>query len=262
MNIDYNFPSPNYSIRERVINFIIIHYTELTFEEALNRLRDPLIKVSAHYLIKEDGEIFSLVNDQYSAWHAGSSCWHNTERLNENSIGIELDNLGTGDFALKQMESCIDLCTELMNKYGISPINVIGHSDIAPERKIDPGIFFDWSYLAKHNIGIWHNTNISQELNDIYELFKFGDAGLEIMLLQTSLKKIGYKIEISKVFDQQTNFVVRAFQAHFYPQKILKFGLDFYRDPSSKYSWDNISAKILSNLIEMLKTNNKINLFD
>lgn len=148
-------PSPNFSPRNNKINFIIIHYTAMSFEGALKALCNKETKVSSHYLIKASGEIFQLVDDSLAAHHAGISFWKGVSSLNHSSIGIELDNMGNTKFALPQMDKCIELCKKLVTSYNIPKQNIIGHSDIAPNRKIDPGIYFDWKYLAKDNLGIW-----------------------------------------------------------------------------------------------------------
>lgn len=243
MKINTKFSSPNYSPRSEKIRFIIIHYTEMIFDQALAKLCDPLAKVSSHYLIKSNGEIFQLVDNNLIAWHAGESYWFELSKLNNYSIGIELENLGYNPYPLEQMISCVNLCKELSLIHNIPSTNIIGHSDIAPHRKIDPGPFFDWSFLAAHKLGKWHNIdNIT--LNQP-AIFNFGDSKPGILQLQSSLKKIGYKIDMNGIYDQQTNYVVRAFQAHFNPEKIKRLGRNFYFDDTSKYSWDIVSDQIL-----------------
>jgi len=249
MNIITSISSPNYSTRNSSVNFIIIHYTELNFETALHTLCDPLSKVSSHYLIKADGTIFELVDAMYVAWHSGQSHWKGLDKINDYSIGIELDNLGYESFSTIQMNSCINLCKMLLSIHNISNTNILSHSDIAVDRKIDPGIFFDWSLLASHNLGMWHNINITSPCAST--IFKFGDCGKEVLSLQKNLKKIGYKIELTSIFDQQTNYVIRSFQSHFYPKSIERFGIDFYQDNNSKYRWDKTSNEILYHLIAL-----------
>lgn len=245
MNINNNFKSPNYADRILTIKYLIIHYTEMPFKDALQKLTSKDAGVSAHYLIKEDGEIFRLVNDDKIAWHAGVSSWYGQESLNSNSIGIELDNLGNCIFAEKQMQSCIELCKFLSKKYDIQPQNIIAHSDVAPSRKIDPGIFFDWQLLADNGLGIRY----SRKPRGSKILFNFGEANSKIKVLQQKLAKLGYKIDEGSIFDPQTNYVVRAFQAKYNPELIRLKGLDFYRDPQSIYSWDSGSDIILDELI-------------
>ena len=159
--------SPNFNEKKRdsqKIKFLVFHYTGMKKDsEALSRLTDIKSKVSSHYLIKNDGKIISLVPDLYIAWHAGVSFWKNLKLLNKNSIGIEISNPGHNfkykKFSKKQISSLIALSKLLMNKYKILPQNILGHSDIAPNRKKDPGEKFPWEYLSKKKIGFWHNID-------------------------------------------------------------------------------------------------------
>lgn len=237
--ISSDFSSPNYDKRPDgvAIDFIILHYTDMTFNGALERLCDPVAKVSAHYLIREDGEVFQLVSDEMRAWHAGKSFWRGREALNDCSIGIEIDNLGTGFFTDLQMEACIDLCKNLVDKYSIPPANVIGHSDIAPHRKLDPGIYFDWRKLSDHGLGI---------IAGDYEISDMSD----IKAVQEKLAAIGYDLDITGEWDERTNGVVRAFQAHFCAQGLRKKGVEFYRDMDSRYSWNAESEKALRSICD------------
>jgi N-acetylmuramoyl-L-alanine amidase len=249
MQINNNFRSPNYSPRVKKIEYIILHYTEMPFEAALSKLIDATSAVSCHYLIRKDGEIFNLVEDDKIAWHAGESSWQNSVKLNQNSIGIELDNLGNSKFSQEQMKSCIDLCQYLVSLYHLNPEDIIGHSDIAPNRKIDPGIFFDWQLLAKHNLGKWHDIAYSEDLKS-QPLLGFEESGHKVLELQQRLHKLGYKIEQSGQFDTQTSKVIRAFQAHFCPEIIHhKHGIEFYKNLDSIYSWDGFSEAVLQELV-------------
>tara|TARA_B100000029_G_C17383757_1_gene890783 strand:+ start:177 stop:902 length:726 start_codon:yes stop_codon:yes gene_type:complete len=160
-----NFYSPNFDGKKRSgksIKLLVIHYTGMqSGRESLKRLCDPKSKVSCHFLIYQNGKIFRLVDDNQIAWHAGKSCWGKYKNLNKNSIGIELVNkghkFGYENFNNKQISSLIKITKNLLKKYKIKKNNVVGHSDIAPLRKIDPGEKFPWKILAKKNIGIWHN---------------------------------------------------------------------------------------------------------
>ena len=248
MQISTEFSSSNYSSRLGSIKYIILHYTELSFDVALNSYLDSKIELSPHYLIHEDGKIFNLVPDKYAAWHAGKSFWHGLEKLNEHSIGIEIDNFGNSEFSAPQLNSCIELCHHLIKLHNIAPHNILGHSDIACDRKIDPGIFFDWQYLAEYGLGLWPKPYNQLKFDDKI-IFKFGDSGPEILTFQQKLSAIGYKIDLTSAFDLQTNYVVRAFQSHFYYKLIHIKGLDFYRDNSSKYEWNSSSEAILNNLL-------------
>ena len=151
--------SPNFNLPKRVknrIKFIIIHYTGMKKESAaIKRLQDPKSKVSSHYLIKNNGEIINLVPDLYEAWHAGVSSWKHFTSLNKNSIGIEITNpghqYGYRNFSSKQILSLKKLLYFLIKKYRIKKNCVLGHSDISPSRKKDPGEKFPWEMLAKKN---------------------------------------------------------------------------------------------------------------
>ena len=159
--------SPNFYPKKRLkkeIRFIIFHYTGMKSEkEAISRLTNIQSQVASHYLITRSGKIINLVPDLYIAWHAGVSSWKNLNSLNKNSIGIEITNpghqFGYRKFSKKQINSIINLSKFLIKKYKINKRNILGHSDIAPDRKKDPGEKFPWRYLAKKNIGIWHNLD-------------------------------------------------------------------------------------------------------
>jgi len=155
-------PSPNVDERPDgcAVDCLVLHYTGMkTAEEALARLRDPAAKVSAHYLIDEDGWIVRLADEAKRAWHAGVSCWQGRERLNDCSIGIEIVNpgheWGYRPFTEGQYRALEWLCPLIMARWSIPPLRVLAHSDIAPDRKEDPGELFDWQRLAESGIGVW-----------------------------------------------------------------------------------------------------------
>lgn len=152
-------PSPNYNERKTPLDMIIIHYTDMaSAQDALERMCDAASEVSAHYLIGKDGQIYQMVKDEMRAWHAGVSSWEGESDINSRSIGIELDNGGeTQDyppFPGVQIETLIDLCHSLIAKHNILPTRIIGHSDVAPGRKKDPGPQFPWDLLNKNGLGI------------------------------------------------------------------------------------------------------------
>ena len=157
--------SPNFSPKKRKskqIKFIIFHYTGMKKQkDALNRLTNIQSGVSSHYLIKNNGKIVTIVPDLFIAWHAGKSNWRNFKSLNNYSIGIEINNSGHNHnykrFSKMQILSIIKISKFLIKKYKINPNNVLGHSDIAPCRKKDPGEKFPWKFLASKKIGLWHN---------------------------------------------------------------------------------------------------------
>jgi len=217
MKIIKNF-SPNCDRKKRTINsikVIVIHYTGMQSErESIERLVSPSSKVSSHYLISRKGRVFNLVQDRFVAWHAGKSCWGKHKNLNENSIGIELVNkghkFGYTSFKKKQISSLIMLCKKLIKKYKISKKNIVGHSDIAPLRKIDPGEKFPWKYLAKNKVGIWydHEPNFLKKYRRTKILIK-----KDKKKFIKNLDKIGYCFSVkNKSFFVKT---INAFQRHF-----------------------------------------------
>jgi N-acetylmuramoyl-L-alanine amidase len=147
-------PSPNFD--ERRPNYVILHHTsDGNAEEALRTLTDPARKVSSHYLIARDGRTYSLVDERARAWHAGESYWGGNRDLNSASIGIELDNDGDEPFADVQIDALLALLADLKVRYGIPTANFIGHGDVAPRRKTDPGSHFPWKKLAERGFGVW-----------------------------------------------------------------------------------------------------------
>ena len=156
--------SPNFNPIKRSakqIKFIIFHYTGMEKESAaIDRLTNIQSEVSSHYLIKNNGEVLTLVPDLYIAWHAGKSSWKNYVSLNKDSIGIEISNPGHEfkykKFSNKQIISLLKLSKFLIKKYKVDPKNILGHSDIAPNRKKDPGEKFPWKYFSKNKVGLWH----------------------------------------------------------------------------------------------------------
>ena len=204
----YDFKSPNFGSRPEgmKIDTIIIHYTEVKDDmTAINCYCDEKSEISPHYLINKAGKIFSIVPDYLRAWHAGPSCWRGREKVNDFSIGIELDNNGKEEFDKPLMQSLIKLCHELIQIHPIDQFNIIGHSDIIPSRKFDPGRLFNWKLMAQNNIGIYPNI-----------IDKMTVPSVE--LIQTMLAKYGYKIEITGKMDQLTIDVMRAFNEHFNPE--------------------------------------------
>lgn len=219
-------PSPNHDARPdgTAIDTLVIHYTDmLSAEAALRRLCDSLAEVSAHYLIAEDGTIFRLVADSRRAWHAGRSRWRGVEGLNANSIGIELANPGHTNgyrpFPVAQMEALIALGHDLMARHGISPRNVVGHSDVAPERKIDPGELFDWRMLAAAGVGLWPEDAYLTSKSAV-EPIGMGDHGTSVTRLRLRLARYGYGLGEDDRFAAHTQAVVMAFQRHFRPDRL------------------------------------------
>ena len=213
--------SPNFNSEKRnpkLIKFIIFHYTGMKKEsEAINRLTNIQSEVSSHYLIKNNGNILTLVPDLYEAWHAGKSSWKNYRSLNQNSIGIEITNPGHGlgykKFSKKQIFSLLKLSKFLIKKYKISSKNILGHSDIAPERKKDPGEKFPWEYLSKNNIGLWHSLKKKELLKNR----NFKTSKIEKELFFNNLFKVGYSKKTQKDLSKNRYLrdLTKAFQRRF-----------------------------------------------
>ena len=211
--------SPNYSKKnrpKREIKFVIIHYTGMQSEiESIKKLKDPKHQVSCHYLINRKGEIIRMVNDLKIAWHAGKSKWKTFTNLNNNSIGIELVNkghrFGYQSFSKKQISSLIALCKNLKKKYLIKKENFLGHSDIAPLRKIDPGEKFPWKKLSNNNLGKWYKNN-GKFLKSNYELS-------EITFFK-NLKKIGFRYFNVSKRNYKDKRIIKSFQLHYLPNNV------------------------------------------
>ena len=221
--------SPNFDTTKRTpkqIKFIIFHYTGMKKEfDSINRLTSTLSKVSSHYLIKNNGQIITLVPDLYIAWHAGVSSWKNYKFLNKHSIGIEISNPGHEfnykKFSKKQIKSILRLTKFLIKKYKIKSQNILGHSDIAPTRKKDPGEKFPWEYLSSNKIGIWHKLNKKKLEKNRY--LKTNDS--EKNSFYKNLKLIGYPTKVvfkdSKIsINKYTKIITKAFQRRFRQDQI------------------------------------------
>ncbi len=218
MIIPIQHPSPNHDTRdESSISMLVLHYTGMqTGAAALARLSDPAAKVSSHYLVEEDGRVFQLVDESLRAWHAGVSSWDGVHGLNAVSVGVEIVNpgheYGYRAFPDAQMAAVEALAKEIVARHGIVKNHVVGHSDIAPLRKDDPGELFDWHRLAAAGLCV-PTPRVTFDTTEI-SLIK-GDEGVAVALLQTGLQKIGYGISINGNFDELTEAVVRAFQRRF-----------------------------------------------
>lgn len=199
-------PSPNHDARPQgaPIDILVLHYTGMrTAEEALQRLCDPAAKVSAHYTIDRDGEVYAHVPERARAWHAGISYWAGERNVNARSIGIELVNpgheFGYVPFPEAQMSALIDLANGILKRHPIPPHRVLGHSDVAPARKEDPGELFSWAQLADFGIGLWPHDNGAA----------LGQS------VESALAAFGYGVN-----DTPLEVVIRAFQRHFRPSRV------------------------------------------
>jgi N-acetylmuramoyl-L-alanine amidase len=205
-------PSPNHDGRPpgKPTDLLLIHYTGMRDSgAAVQRMTDPASKVSSHYLIDEDGTVYRLVEESRRAWHAGASYWAGERDINGVSIGIELVNpgheFGYRPFPQSQMSALIELAREVLARNPIPASRVLGHSDVAPRRKIDPGELFDWRALAAAGIGFWPEP---------------GEGAEDLPSLQRALAGFGYEVAPTGEPDQQTTACLRAFQRHFRPERV------------------------------------------
>ncbi|MEJ0028699.1 MAG: N-acetylmuramoyl-L-alanine amidase [Rhizomicrobium sp.] len=214
-------PSPNHDARPAgaSVDILVLHYTGMkTADEALARLCDPAAKVSAHYTIGRDGRVYAHVAEERRAWHAGVSYWAGETNVNARSIGIELVNpgheFGYEPFPDAQIAALIDLASGILKRHPIPPHRVLGHSDVAPARKMDPGEFFPWRHLAEYGIGLWPGKPLSSPA-------VAGEGNREAVegaLAASDLAKFGYGIPPHT--DVPLGAVVTAFQRRFRPAEI------------------------------------------
>ncbi|RAK51297.1 N-acetylmuramoyl-L-alanine amidase [Phenylobacterium deserti] len=213
-------PSPNFNNRTAPPEILVLHYTGMpTGQEALDRLRDPEAKVSSHYLVEEDGRVFRLVAEERRAWHAGVSSWRGQTDINGASIGIEIVNPGHDwgyrAFPDAQIAAVIELVGDIRSRWTIEDRNIVGHSDVAPERKTDPGELFPWKRLAEAGHGLWAEVPPAPGLP-----LKEGEEGAGVFALQAGFTRLGFDCAPSGKFEPRTTAVVRAFQRHWRPAKV------------------------------------------
>ena len=218
--------SPNHDARTpgQPVDILLLHYTGMpiggvqTGRDAIDRLRDPAAKVSAHYVVEEDGTIWRLVVEDRRAWHAGVSYWRGAAQINDRCIGIEIVNpgheWGYTDFPALQMAAVCDLCLGILSRHPIPARNVIGHSDVAPDRKDDPGEKFDWAGLAANGVGLW-----PKDVPDLGILGAISDAAA-MAPIRADLAAIGYRVAGEGPHDQDLATTLRAFQRHWRQETI------------------------------------------
>jgi N-acetylmuramoyl-L-alanine amidase len=198
---------------------LILHYTGTkTARDAIDRLRDPQARVSTHYLVDEDGTISRLVPEECRAWHAGISYWRGQTDLDARSVGIELVNpgheWGYRDFPVLQLAATCDLCLAVLSRHPIPARNIVAHSDVAPDRKQDPGEKFEWNALAENGVGLWPS--------DVPDLGT-GDAvrdAINLRPVRAALADIGYRVAREGALDPALGGVLRAFQRHWRPEAV------------------------------------------
>ena len=236
--------SPNFNERpERAnIDILVMHYTGMkTADAALKRMCDPEAPVSAHYMVYENGDAVCLVDEEKRAWHAGISCWRGISSLNDISIGIEIVNpgheFGYEPFPEEQMETVKGLSKDIMDRHGIEARNVVGHSDIAPSRKEDPGELFDWQGLAEEGVGLWHGVKKVWRGGDI--LVEPGKEDVDVARVQKMLSDYGYHIRVDGYFGSKTEDVIKAFKRHFVPEQLNAY-------------WDKLAEERMKKLLNMI----------
>ncbi len=213
-------PSPNFDARTGPPDMIVLHYTGMpTGAAALTRLRDPAAKVSAHYLVEEDGGVFALVAEERRAWHAGKSFWRGETDINARSIGVEIVNpgheFGYRPFPDAQIGAVIDLLAEVRSRWSIDDDRLLGHSDVAPDRKEDPGELFPWKRLAEAGHGLWVEPAAAPGAP-----LTLGDDGPGVFAFQAGLTRLGYDCAPSGRYDAATATIVRAFQRHWRQERV------------------------------------------
>ncbi|MBE7217306.1 MAG: N-acetylmuramoyl-L-alanine amidase [Caulobacteraceae bacterium] len=213
-------PSPNWDARRTPPDMVVLHYTGMpTGAEALARLRDPAAKVSAHYLVEEDGRVFQLVPEARRAWHAGVSYWAGERDCNGASIGVELVNPGLEwgyrPFPPAQVDAVCALLDAVRGRWTIPDARILAHSDVAVTRKLDPGELFPWPELALRGHGLW-----VQPPSPPGAPLEPGDEGPGVWMLQAALARLGYELVASGAFDAATAKVVSAFQRHWRPARV------------------------------------------
>jgi N-acetylmuramoyl-L-alanine amidase len=210
-------PSPSHGPRPNgaPVDFLILHYTGMrTAEEALQRMCDPAAEVSAHYAVDEDGTVWRLVDEGRRAWHAGRSSWDGVTDINGRSIGVEIVNpgheWGYRPFPEMQMAALEELCRGVLARHPIPPRRVLGHSDVAPQRKEDPGELFDWPRLARAEIGLWPDFRPASTTEPPAGALAHARAGLA---------RIGYEVPSRDAPEETTRKLLAAFQRHFRPAR-------------------------------------------
>lgn len=215
--------SPNIEPRRADVapSILLLHYTGLLdVEKAIDWLSRPESKVSCHYVVTAEGLVVQMVAERDRAWHAGLSCWHGESDINSASIGIEIDNpgheSGSPPFPPRQMQAVLELCRDIGARHAIRPECVLAHSDVAPQRKIDPGEQFDWRWLAANGIGHW----VEPEPACPGDVASTPVATETIMRMQRMLAAYGYDIRTDGVLEAPERKVISAFQRHFRPARV------------------------------------------
>jgi N-acetylmuramoyl-L-alanine amidase len=217
-------PSPNFDSRRAPPDMMVLHYTGMqTAEGAVARLRDPSAAVSAHYVVDEDGRILRLVPEERRAWHAGKGEWQGETDCNAASIGIEIVNpgheFGYRPFPDIQIAAVTALVADVRSRWTIPDARIIAHSDLAPERKQDPGELFPWKTLAAAGHGLWFEP-APERIAALGPDLTVGDEGLGVIVMRAGLHRLGYGLKPGGSYDEDTRLTVEAFQRHWRPARV------------------------------------------
>ena len=217
-------PSPNFDARRGLPDMLVLHYTGMkSADEAVARLCDPEARVSAHYVVDEDGSVLRLVPEERRAWHAGAGAWQGETDCNAASIGIEIVNpgheFGYRDFPEVQIDAVISLINDIRTRWTIPDARIICHSDLAPERKQDPGERFPWKRLAAVGHGLWFEP-AQERIAALGVPLGVGDEGLGVIVLRAGLHRLGYALAPGGAYDEATRLTVEAFQRHWRPGQV------------------------------------------
>ena len=217
-------PSPNFDARRAPPDMVVLHYTGMkSADEAVARLRDPEARVSAHYVVDEDGSILRLVAEERRAWHAGKGVWQGETDCNAASIGVEIVNpgheWGYRDFPEAQAAAVIALLDDVRSRWAIPDARIIGHSDLAPDRKQDPGERFPWKRLAAAHHGLWFEPAMKR-VAALGVPLSPGDEGIGVTVLSAGLHRLGYGVTPRTAYDDALRLTVEAFQRHWRPAAV------------------------------------------
>jgi len=248
----YAVGTTNFNLRKP--NYVVIHHTaQDSVGQTLYTFTLPRTQVSAHYVISRDGEIYHMLNDYYRAWHGGIGMWGNNTDLNSSSIGIELDNNGFEEFSEAQIKNLLEVLKQLKEKYNIPPKNFIGHSDIAPSRKVDPNVNFPWKRLAEEGYGLWYEEEKLEELELSSDFFGSFPTGFELQPDYQSLpflNKYIFPDVIPADFDYEMALKIIGYDISDLPSAIKAFKLHFIQEDYESPVLRKQDLKVLYNLYQ------------
>lgn len=248
----YSVGTTNFNLRKP--NYVVIHHTaQDSVGQTLQTFTLPRTQVSAHYVISRNGEIYHMLNDYYRAWHGGVGMWGNNTDLNSTSIGIELDNNGFKEFTVPQIQSLLDVLKQLKEKYSIPSKNFIGHSDIAPSRKVDPNASFPWKQLADEGYGLWYDDEEINKLKMESQFFQPFPLGFELEPDYNTLpflNKYIFPKVVPANFDYEMALKIIGYDTSDLPSAIKAFKLHFIQEDYENPVLRKNDLKVLYNLYQ------------